>query len=740
MKTNVDTRLATANNMIANNALVMNRRSFVMGAGAGAIGLSFGGLTSVLSAQAAAQSAAFTAFTPIAWVNIAADNTATIYSAASEMGQGTMTALPIVIAENMELDWSKCTVVHAPADPKRFGNPKFGGGLITGSSRTVVGYYQALRLSGLQGKLVMIDAAAKIWGVPADQVTANMSMLTHAASNRTMSYGDAAKTAQVPTELPKVDKSMLKPMSAFKLVGKDVPRVDLPAKVNGSAVYGIDVRVPGMHYAAVLHPPVQGEKTVSIDDAAAKAVPGVKAIVPLPFGVAVIADSFFTAKKARDLLKVQWTSTARGRAYHSDAVMKEYIARAENLADAGVTYFSHGDAAKELAGAARTFKATYTSEHVAQFTMEPMNTTAKVDGDKIELWTPSQTVAFVVGGVSAVAGFKPENIKVNITLLGGGYGRRVEAEYAVEAALIAKAMPGVAVQMIWSREDDMLRSKPRPLTAQHLIASVDAQGKLMGLQHRVTAEGVYARVLPPAFKASGNKDAPVMEGADGVYAIPGHVVQQCLEDRGIACSFWRGVGPGYLKFAIETMVDEIAVSTQQDPLKMRLDLTQKTPRAQAVLNEVAKMADFGRARANGRALGLAFSDTWSTFVAMVVEVSMFQGKPTVHQIWAAVDCGHALTPKNIETQIEGSALFGLSAALGEKLSYKAGEPQQLNLGAYTVLRAAQAPLVTVKVMPTDNEPGGIGEVGLPPIAPALANAIAKLTGKRIRSLPFPETV
>jgi isoquinoline 1-oxidoreductase subunit beta len=728
MKTMLDTTVGAAQ---------ISRRSFMIGAGSGAIGLSFGAAGSLLATQSLAQSASFT---PVAWVNIAADNTATIYSPGAEMGQGTMTALPIVIAENMELDWAKCKVVHAPADPKRFGNPKFGGGMITGSSRTVVGYYQALRLAGVQGKLVMIDAAAKIWGVPTSEVTASMSMLTHAASSHRLSFGDVAKVAQAPSELPKVDASMLKPMSAFKLVGKDVPRVDLPSKVNGSAVYGIDTRLAGLHYAAVLHAPVQGEKPVTVNDAAAKAVAGVKAVVTLPFGVAVIADSFFTARKARDLLTATWTTTAKGRAYDSDVAMKEFTTRAENLTDAGVTYFSHGDAAKALSAGVRTFKASYTSEHVAQFTMEPMNCTAKVDGDKIELWVPSQTVAFVVGGVAAVGGFKPENVKVNITLLGGGYGRRVEAEYAVEAALIAKAMPGVPVQMIWTREDDMLRSKPRPLTAQHVIASVDAQGKITGFQHRVVSETIYGRVLPPAFKAAGNKDAPVMEGADGVYAIPGHLVQQCLEDRGIACSFWRGVGPGYLKFAIETMIDEIATSTQQDPMKVRMDLTQKSPRAQAVINEVAKMADYGRARSNGRALGLAFSDTWSTFIAMVVEVSMFQGKPTVHQIWAAVDCGHALTPKNIETQIEGSALFALSAAMGEKLTYKAGQPQQQNLGAYQLLRSAQVPLVTVKVMPTDNEPGGIGEVGLPPVAPAIANAIAKLTGKRIRSLPFPEVI
>jgi isoquinoline 1-oxidoreductase subunit beta len=714
-------------------SIQLSRRSFIVGTGAGALGISFGAMEFAQAQMAE--------FSPVAWVNIAPDNSATIYSAASEMGQGTMTSLPAVVADHMELDWSKVRVVHAPPDAKRFGNPKFGGGLITGASRTVQGYYEPLSLAGLQGKLVMLGAAAAQWSVPVSELRAENSMVIHAASKRTISYGELAKTASAPAEVPKVDKTMLKPMAQFKLIGKDVPRVDLAGKTSGTAIYGIDVRLPGMLFASLLSAPVQGEKAEKVDDTAAKSIAGVKAVVTIPSGVAVVADSFHTARKARDLLKVEWSTTARGRKYDSEMALKEYVTRAENLADAGVTFYTHGDTAKEIAGAARTFKATYTTEHVNQFTMEPMNTTAKVDGDKIELWSPSQTVAFVVGGVAAAAGFKPENIKVNITLLGGGYGRRVEAEYAIDAALIAKAVPGVAVQMIWTREDDFTRAKPRPATAQHLIAAVNAQGKIVGLQHRVVAEQIYARLLPGAFKASGNKDSPVMEFADGVYDIAGHHVQQMIEDRGIACSFWRGVGAGYVKFGIETLVDEVATATNQDPLQVRLDLCNKSPRAQTVLREVASMANWRGSRPAGRALGLAFSDAWGTFCAMVVEVSLNQGRPVVHNIWAAVDCGHPLSPKNIQTQIEGSALFGLSAALGEKLTYKAGEPQQKNLGAYTLLRSNQTPVVQVKVIPTDNHPGGVGEVGLPPVAPALANALARLTGgKRLRNLPLPETI
>lgn len=717
-----------------NTTAALSRRSFLLGTGAMTVGVSFG-----LLDPSAAQ-AQTTGFAPVAWVSIGPDNIATIYSPGSEMGQGTMTALPIVLAEEMELDWSKVRVVQAPPDAKRFGNPRFGGGMLTGASRTVQGYYEPLRLAGLQGKQVMLAAAAAQWNLPVGELRAENSTVVHAGSNRRVSYGELAKTATAPAELPKVDKTMLKPMAQFKIIGKDLPRVDVAGKTNGSATFGIDVRLPGMVYASLLSAPVQGEKPEKVDDTAAKALPGVKAVVTLPNGVAVVADSFFTARKARELLKVEWSNTSRARRYDSDATLKEYVARAENLGDAGVTWHTHGDAPKELASGARVFKATYTSEHVYHFTMEPMNCTAKVDGDKIEVWVPSQTVGFVVGGIAGAAGFKPENIKVNITLLGGGYGRRFEAEYAVDAALIAKAVPGVPVQMIWTREDDMTRAKPRPLTAQHLMASVNAQGRITGWQHRVTAEGVSARVLPAAYKASGDKDGPVMEWAETAYDIPGILVQQCIEDRGIACSFWRGVGPGYLKFATETLIDEVAVATQQDPLRMRMDLLNKSPRAQAVLREVASMAQWTRARSNGRALGLAYSEAWNSHIAMVVEASLVNGRPVVHKIWSAVDCGHALTPRNVKAQIEGSAIFGLSAALGERLSYKGGEAQEKNLGAYNVLRASATPEVETKIIMTDNHPGGIGEVGLPPIAPALANALAKLTGKRLRTLPFAPTL
>jgi isoquinoline 1-oxidoreductase beta subunit len=653
------------------------------------------------------------------------------------MGQGTMTAMPLLLAEEMDLDWSQVTVVQAPSNPKLFGNPRFGGGMITGASRTVQGYYEPLRLAGAQARLVIMQAAAQSMGVPMGELRTESSRVIH-TSGRAMTYADIARTAQLPAELPKVDKSMLKPMAQFRLIGKDIPRVDVPAKSSGIAQYGIDQRMPGMLWASVLRAPVQGEIPETVDDAAARAVPGVKHVVRLPYGVAVVADSFFTAKTARDKLKVVWSQKAKARLVYTDQMRVEYVKRAQNLNDKGIDFLKHGDAAARIAGAVKTFSATYTSEMVSHICLEPMNCTARVEGDKIELWAPSQSATFVTGAVSGVAGFKPENIKVNITLLGGGFGRRVEADYAVDAALIAKAIPGTPVQVIWTREDDMVNDKYRPMTGQHLIAGVDANGKIVGLLHRVVSEGIYARVAPPAFKASGGKDAPVLEGAEITYDIGDHNVQFMIEERGIQAGFWRAVGPGYTKFAIESLVDEVARSVRADPLAYRLDMLSKNPRGVTVLKAVAEMSQWGKAKLpKGHALGLAFSDAWNTYCGMVVQVSLVDGRPQVHKVWAAVDCGHALQPRNVEAQIEGSIIFGMSAALHEQMDFRAGEALQTNLNSYRVLRAHEAPEIMVKVIPTDNPPGGIGEVGLPPVAPAISNAVVTLTGKRLRALPLP---
>ncbi len=714
----------------------ISRRAFLVSSGTIAVGFAFGGAS--VFRQACAQGAQFD---PNGWVRVGTDGTVTIMSPAAEMGQGVMTAMPLLIAEEMDLDWSRCRVEQAPANPKIFGNPMFGGGMTTGASRTTRGYYEVMRLAGLQAKLILMQAAAGRWGVPVSEVSTEPHAVLHRASGRRLGYGEIAGFARVPDQLPAASKELLKPAADFRLIGKDVPRVEVPLKVNGQARFGIDTRLPGILYGAVLRAPVQGEKPERIDDAEAKKIPGVRHVVPMPYGVGVVADTYQAARQAKAALKVTWSTGAKARVFTNDRVMAEYLARARNLSDTGVEYEKHGDPKAALGSATKVLTAEYTAEPVARACMEPMNCTARVTGDKIEVWAPSQSAFFVVGGLSRGLGYKPETITTHITLLGGGFGRRVEWDYVIDAALLAKAAEGRPVKAIWSREDDIQHDKYRPLVVQRLAAGLDAQGNLVALHHRVVSESIYARVVPPLFQKAGGRDAPVNEGAfELTYGIPNHLLEYLREQRGVEAGFWRGVGVGYTKFASETFVDELAAAAGRDPLAYRLQLLAKEARGRAVVEEAARMADWTRKRP-GRALGIAYSDTWSSHVPEVAEVSDDRqtGRVRCHEVWAAVDCGIALQPKNVAAQVESGIMFGLSHVY-ERITFKDGVVQQSNFHDYPILRMNEAPKVTVKVIRTENYPGGVGDVGLPPLAPAVANAVAGLTGKRLRTLPFDQNL
>jgi isoquinoline 1-oxidoreductase subunit beta len=710
------------------------RRSFLVGAGAFSVSITFGGC----AAPAPGSARTPPRFSPSAWMTIGSDGIVTIASPASEMGQGAMTAMPLLIAEEMDLDWAQCRVVQSGANARDFGNPGFGGAMLTGASRTTQGYWEPMRMAGAQARAVLVANAASRWGVPISQVTTVPHACVHAASGRKLTYGEIAAFATIPSPLPVVDKSQLKKTANFRLIGKDTPRLDGFDKVTGRARFGVDQRPAGLLHAAILRPPVQGETVTSLDDAAAKAIKGVRHVVRLPYGVAVVADDTWTAMQAKRALRVNWTSTAKARSYSTEPAMAEFAKRAQDPLDRGVTMDSHGDTEKALASAAKRIEAIYTNEHTAHMCLEPMNATAWVRGDKVDVWAPSQSASFVIGTASSpLGGFKPENVTAHITLLGGGFGRRAESDFVLDAVLVAKAVPGTPVQVMWSREDDVLGDKPRPMMAQQISAGVDAQGNLVALKHKMVGGSIFARFLPDAFKGSGEKDPPVCEGFEINYGVTNHLAQYLRDERGIDVGFWRSVGGGYTKFAIESMIDELARNAGKDPLDYRLGLLARHPRAQAVLREVAAMARWNGGRANGnRALGLAYSDMWNTHCAMVVDVSLNAGTIVVNEIWSAVDCGVALQPGNVARQIEGSAVWGVSAALKEKLTVRNGEFQQSNFHDYPVLRANETPRINVKVMPTDNTPGGIGEVGLPPVAPAISNALASITGRRLRSLPF----
>jgi isoquinoline 1-oxidoreductase subunit beta len=715
-----------------------SRRSFLVGAGAFSVAITFAGS----AASQAQPSASAKNFSPSMWMSIGSDGMVTLTSPVSEFGQGVMTSVPLILAEEMDLDWAKCKVVpaviQAAGNAKDLGNPMFGGAMITGASRTTQGYWEPMRMAGAQARAVLIANAASKWGVPAAQVSTVPHACVHAASGRRLSYGEIAAFATAPATMPVVDKSQLKKFADFRLIGKDLPRVDGFDKVTGQAKYGIDQRQPGMLYASVLRAPVHGETPVSVDDTAAKAIKGVRNVVRLPYGIAVVADNTWAALQAKRALKVTWTNTSKARSYSTDKALPEFVARAKNPSDNGVVMGSHGDTENALKSAAKRIEATFTTEHVVHMCLEPMNATALVRNGKLEVWAPSQAATTVIGASSSpLGGFKPEDITVNITLMGGAFGRRIEVDFVLDAVLVAKAMPGTPVQAVWSREDDVAGDKVRPMIAQHISAGVDGQGNLIALKHKMVGESIFARFLPPAFEGGGGKDEPVCEGFEVNYGVDHRLGQYLREQRGVDAGFWRGVGGGYTKFAIESVIDELARNANKDPLEYRIGLLAKQPRAQAVLREVAKMAkwDGGRAKGN-RALGLAYSDIWNSHCAMIVDVSVNGSNIVVHEIWSAVDCGVALQPGNIARQIEGSAVWGVSAALKEKLTVVNGEFQQSNFHDYQVIRANETPRVNVKVMPTDNAPGGIGEVGIPTVAPAMSNAIASISGKRLRALPF----
>ena len=709
----------------------ISRRAFLISSGAAAVGIAFGSFSKRIFAQ-------LEPFSPNGWVRVGTDNIVTVYAPACEMGQGVMTAMPLLIAEEMDLDWGRVRVEQAPYNPKVFGNPLFGGNMLAGASRTTRGYYEVMRLAGMQARQIMIQSAALKWDVPAGELGTEPNAVVHKASGRKLTYGEIAEFAMVPASPPQFTREQLKRPSEFRLIGKDIARIEVPDKVSGQARYGIDVRMLGMLYGAVLRAPVNGEAPLSVDDSEARKVEGVRQIVRMPYGVGVVADTYPAALKAKKALKVEWTQRSKARAYTSEKLIPEYLQRARNLGDKGTVYEAHGDAREAMAKAAKRVTAEYTSLNVTHACMEPINCTARVDGERIEFWAPTQSPFGVFLAAVKAHGFKPENVKINVTLLGGGFGRRAENDYAVDVGFLAKAVPGYPVKLIWTREDDIQFTKPRPLTVQRLEAGLDEQGNLVSFHHRIVGESIYRRFAPPAFQASGGRDLPLCEGAyEPTYAYPNFALEQLLEERGVDVAVWRAVGGGYTKFAIETFIEEVAAAAGKDPVDFRMRLLAKDPRGQAVMREVMAMADWSRPRPAGRALGIAYSDIWETYCAMVAEVSVDRktGSINVHEIWSAVDTGVALQPRNVERQIESAAVFGLSG-VKEKLLYKDGAPQQSNFHDYPVLRMNEVPKITVRVIVTDNKPGGIGEVGLPPVAPAVANAVFKLTGKRLRELPF----
>ena len=714
----------------------LSRRSFLVSSGGVGVAVAFGALPEV-----AFGATGNNALQAGAWVGVGTDGIVTIMAPASEMGQGVMTVLPLIIAEELDVDWRKVRTVQSPSHAEVYGNPAWGGKLITYGSSTVFGYWDKLRLAGAQARKVLVASAAASWKVPVEELSTENGTVIHKKSGKKISYGTLAKTAKVPSPLPEVKKEELKSPSSYRYIGKDIPRVDVPLKVNGSGKYGQDTQLPGMLYAAVLHPPVQGEKPEAVDDAAAKAVKGIKQIIPMPFGVAVIGDTVEGTKKAKGLLKVKWTNTAQARNYTSSKVLAEYGQIARDKAQKGFPMVKKGgDTAAAIAGAAKVVTAEYINDHVSHACMEPMNATAIVNGDKVEIWASNQAPSIMQFLCAKAVGTAPDKVTVNTPLLGGGFGRRSEGNEVVEAAMLAKMLPGTPIKVIWSREDDIANDTFRPLAAQRIEVGLDASGNIVGWHHRLVCASVFKRTAPDIMEKTGGMDAVSAGGGGVAYGFPAQLVEYVRADRGIEVGAWRGISPGYMIFAVEAMIDELAAMKGVDPVAYRLDLLKDDPRATAVVKAAAEMSGWGKRKLPaGHAMGFAYSNLIRGYQAGAVEVSLDKqsGAIKVHNIWGVIDCGRALQPRNVSLQMEGSMLFGLGAALVEHLDIVNGEVQQVNFNQYKVQRMADIPPIEIKVLSTDNPPAGTGEAGVAIVAPAIAQAVATLTGgKRLRALPM----
>jgi isoquinoline 1-oxidoreductase beta subunit len=721
----------------------MNRRGFLATSGGLTFSVAIGVGLGASSQPAQSQSA----LKPNVWVTIGVDDSVVVMTPTGEMGQGTTTALPMILAEELDADWSKVRIEYAPPNPRVYGNshPLLNGGQASLASIAIPGYFTPLRIAGAQARRVLINAAAARWGVEASSVSTDAGVVIHAASGRRLRYGEIAAFATVPAELPAITVADLKKPEQYKLIGRaDLGRKDVLEKVTGQAKFGIDAMVPGMVYATVLESPMDGARPDFVNTAEAMAVPGVIQVMAMPFGVAVLANTAEATRTARNVLKakVTWNTTEtrlNAVRFDSDAAKEEYARHAKSADAKPVTAYKKGEADQALASAARVLEGTYWSEHTSHAQMEPMNCVARVapDGQSAELWVGTQAPVLAVGAAAGVLKTTPDKIRLNQMLLGGGFGRRITPDIIAQTVAIANASKRT-VKLILTREDDMAASRPRPMTHHVLRAGLDAQGKLVGWKHRIVSENVDAVAAPPRFAATGGKDYIGWQGSDlPYYGIDHWTSEGVRELRGMRVHAFRGIGAGHNKFAIECFLDEVAQARKMDPLAMRLELTAGSPRARAVIQAVADMSDWTRKR-QGRALGLAFADYHGTVAAGVAEVSLDaqSGKITVHQYWTAADPGLVIQPESVLGQLEGGAVYGLSVALLEELTIKAGAVQQTNYNDYPVLRMADMPELHTRIVRSDAAPTGMGEAGVGPVAPAIANAVAQLTGKRLRALPM----
>jgi isoquinoline 1-oxidoreductase beta subunit len=669
---------------------------------------------------------------PNAFLRIDPDGKVTIIAKHLEMGQGTYTGLATLIAEELDADWSKVVVVGAPADASKYGNSAFGGIQGTGGSSAIANSFEQHRKAGATARALLIAAAAKHWGVDASQLATEPGAVVHAARNRRADYGSLLATAAT---LPVPQDAPLKDPKDFRYIGKDraTPRTDAGEKSTGAATFTQDVKLPGLLTALVAHPPRFGATVKSFDATRAKAVPGVTDAVQVPTGVAVLAESFWAARQGREALAVSWDETGANR-LGTPEIMAEFRGLAGK---AGAEIRKQGDAEAALRGAARTVEATYEFPYLAHACMEPLNCVVQLSAEGCEVWNGEQFQTPDQGALAALLGLKPEQVKLNMLYAGGSFGRRAnpKADYVLEAASVAKAINGRApVKLVWTREDDLQAGYFRPAFLHRIRAGLDTEGKPVAWWHRIVGQSIMEGTpfMPP-----DGKDPSSFEGAsDHPYAVPNVYFDLHSPKIGVPVQWWRSVGHTHTAFAVEVFVDELARAAGNDPVEFRRGLITSDPRRLGVLELAAEKAGWGTPAPSGRARGVAVHKSFNTWVAEVAEVSLEAGKPRVHRVVCAVDCGVAVNPDVIRAQMESGIVFGLTAALYGAVNLDGGRVRETNFDRYRMLRMREMPVVEVHIVPSAEAPSGVGEPGTPPIAPAVANALAVLTGRPVRRLPL----
>ncbi|NBY14646.1 MAG: xanthine dehydrogenase family protein molybdopterin-binding subunit [Betaproteobacteria bacterium] len=699
----------------------MDRRSFIKSSAAlgGALLVGFSDLeNTVLAAGAALNNP---------WLRLDANNDLTIFVARGEMGQDVYTSMSLLIAEELNYPISKVKVVFAPNNPAVYGNALLGGAQITGGSASMRDAWDKLRKVGASTREMLVAAAAEKWKVSASSCVAEDGSVRCGTKKAT--YGQLAALAA--TQKPNPNPT-LKSKADYRYIGKDVRRLDTPAKVNGTAQYGVDVRVPGMLAASLAMCPAIGGKAMRVDDSAAKAVKGVVSIVQVPDGVAVLAKDYFTAKKARDLLKIEWDMGPAARQLKDMASIEAGLLAASSKK--GAVILKAGNAENPMAGSAKQISAQYQLPFLAHATLEPVNCSAQIVNGECLVWGPIQFPQGASATAAAVSGLPESKVRIHTTFIGGGYGRKIENDFVAQAVSIAKAS-GQPVRLIWSREDDMTHDFYRPISLHQLSGALDSSGRLVGLTSKMTSPSVTARAFP-GFVVEGN-DPFMSEGANNLtYAVPNLRFENVIHDTGVRVGYWRAVSNNLNTFAMESFVDELAQAAGKDPLAFRMEMLSKHPRAQKVLSMAAERAGWGKKRSDGRFLGLAQTECYDAYVAVVAEVSMRGAEPTVHKLTCVVDCGVAVRPNQIRAQLESGLLLGASSAMKNKITFKDGVVEQKNFDTYPMLRMSETPAIDITIIEGGDKPSGMGEVGVPLAAPAIANAIAAATGERRRTLPF----